>query len=280
MNVSYLTDQHIDNLVRNALTEDVGNGDLSAMLVPAAQIVHAQIINREPAILCGCQFLTKVFKQLDQNIQITMHAQDGDTLPANTIICDLSGPARPLLTGERTALNFLQLLSATATQTQKYVALIKETSCQILDTRKTIPGLRLAQKYAVACGGGVNHRLGLFDQIMIKENHITACGSIQAAVAAARTNAPNKKIIVEVETLTQLQEALAVNIEHILLDDFSVAQMQEAVSINQNRSKLEASGGINLNTVLAVARTGVNYISIGALTKNIQAIDLSMRIVS
>jgi nicotinate-nucleotide pyrophosphorylase (carboxylating) len=275
-----LTADYITNVVKCALDEDVRTGDLSADLLPADKIVHARLITRERAVVCGCDFVDAVFKMLDEQVSLTWLVRDGDRVQADTVLCALSGTARALLTGERTALNFLQLLSGTATTTQHYVSAIQGTSCQILDTRKTIPGLRLAQKYAVLCGGGVNHRFGLYDVIMIKENHKYACGSITQAVAKAREIHPDKKMIVEVENLVELQEALGVGVEHILLDNFSLADLSAAVNLNQHQAKLEASGGADLDSILTIARTGVDFISVGAITKHVRAIDLSLRVQS
>jgi nicotinate-nucleotide pyrophosphorylase (carboxylating) len=267
--------------VRVSLAEDVGTGDLTASLIPVDSIKRAQVISREHAYLCGQAWFDEVFRQLDPTIRVEWLANDGDAVSPNQIICKLSGSARAMLTGERTALNFVQTLSATATVTRQYVDAVAGTRCRILDTRKTIPGLRLAQKYAVRCGGGVNHRIGLFDAVLVKENHIIAAGSIAKAVAHARAIAGNRMVEVEVESIDELRQAFVTDIDRILLDNFTRADMCEAVKINQARNgkriELEASGNMTLQTLRSVAETGVDYISIGALTKHVQAIDLSMR---
>jgi len=267
--------------VAHALAEDVGAGDLTASLIPIGATGKAQVIAREAATLCGQAWFDEVFRQLDTGIHVEWLAKDGDRLGPNQTICKLTGTARGLLTGERTALNFVQTLSATATATRQYVDAVAGTGCRILDTRKTVPGLRLAQKYAVRCGGGTNHRIGLFDAILVKENHIAAAGSIGASVAKARETAGTKIVEVEVENLLQLREALATDIDRVLLDNFTNAHMVEAVGINRSRIgrkiELEASGNITLQTVRGVAETGVDYISIGGLTKHVRAVDLSMR---
>lgn len=267
----------IQTHVKLALQEDIGQCDLTADLIPADFTAHATILTRESATLCGQAWLTEVFNQLDPNIEITWHFNDSDKMQKNDVICELSGSARTLLTGERTAMNFIQTLSATATLTSRYTNAVAGLAVKILDTRKTIPGLRLAQKYAVRCGNGVNHRMGLFDGILIKENHIQAAGSISAAVNQAKQFHPSIEVEVEVENFVELQQALAANADIILLDNFDIPDLIKAVTLNQNRSQLEASGGITLNNVRAIAETGVDRISIGALTKDIQAIDLSMR---
>ncbi len=261
--------------VRRALAEDIGSGDITAQLVASDTLAHAQVISREPAVLCGTDWFDEVFRQLDNQVQIIWQVRDGASINTNQILCDLKGPVRALLEGERTALNFLQLLSATATQTQQYVKAVSDTNVKILDTRKTLPGLRLAQKYAVRCGGGNNHRMGLYDAFLIKENHIIAAGSIVQAIAAARRYAPYLQVEVEVETLEQINEAITADI--LLLDNFSISELDKAVTLVQDQVKLEASGGVTLETIHAIAATGVNFISVGAITKNIQAIDLSMR---
>lgn len=265
--------------VQRALMEDVGSGDITSQLIPLSRIMQGQVRSRETAVLCGSPWFNEVFRQLDASVEIIWYCQEGDTLIANQVLCALRGPARALLTGERTALNFLQLLSGTATIVQRYVNAIRGTSAQILDTRKTLPGLRGAQKYAVLSGGGRNHRLGLYDAFLIKENHILAAGSISAAVITARRLYPQLPIEVEVETLSQIEEALQVTVDSLLLDNFSVAQLKEAVALVQGRAKLEASGGITLENIRAIAETGVDFISVGTLTKHVQAIDLSMRFI-
>ena len=268
-----------------SLTKDSSNGDLTAQLIPATQTAMATIITRENAVICGIAWATQAFMQLDSHSQMQWYVTDGDMVKPDQLLCEIQGNARALLTAERTALNFLQLLSAVATQTRKYVDAIQHTNAQILDTRKTIPGLRLAQKYAVTVGGGHNQRLALYDGVLIKENHIAAAGSIDGALQAAvsLTNSPlnkNISIQIEVETLTQLGEALAAGAKSVLLDNFDLATLAEAVKLNQGRALLEASGGVDLNTVKAIAETGVDRISIGSITKNIRAVDLSMRIKS
>ncbi len=269
-----------DSITR-ALAEDVGTGDLTAGLVPASARARARVITREAAVLCGTHWVDAVFARLDPAIRITWHAADGDTVAPNQLLLEAEGPARGLLTGERTALNFLQMLSGTATAARRYVEAVKGTGCTILDTRKTVPGLRLAQKYAVRCGGGRNHRLGLFDGILIKENHIAASGSIGAAVAAARRLARQVPVEVEVESLEELAEAFAADADLALLDEFSLADLGTAVERNRARARplgLEASGGIDLDTIRSVAATGVDFISVGAITKHVRAVDLSMRL--
>ncbi|ABA57378.1 nicotinate-nucleotide pyrophosphorylase (carboxylating) [Nitrosococcus oceani ATCC 19707] len=263
--------------VRRALAEDIGTGDVTTTLIPATTKITATIICRETAILCGTSWFNEVFHQLDADIAIDWAKADGDLVPANQIICTLYGLARPLLSGERTALNFLQTLSGTATIAHRYASAVKGLPVRILDTRKTLPGLRQAQKYAVRCGGGHNHRHGLYDGILIKENHILAAGSITAAIARARIANSNLPVEIEVENLNELQQALAAGADILLLDNFDTPSLREAVRISQQRAKLEASGGITLKNIRQVAETGVDYISVGALTKDIRAVDLSIR---
>lgn len=266
--------------VRRALAEDIGSGDLTAALVPAAQTAHATILTRDDTVLCGRAWVEQVFHQLDPGIAVTWHAGEGTAVAAGTTLCELRGPARPLLTGERTALNFLQTLSATATAARAYVDAVAGTGTRILDTRKTIPGLRAAQKYAVRVGGAQNHRFGLFDAILVKENHIVAAGSITAAVTEARRLSPGVLLEVEVETIAQAAEAFAAGADRLLLDNFPLDRLREAVALRRERSPrtgLEASGGITLANIRAVASTGVDFISIGDITKNVHAVDLSMR---
>ena len=270
----------LERAVKQALDEDVGSGDPTAALIGEEVHSHARIIAREDCIVCGIAWVEQVFHQLDSRINIQWHVKDGDKASANTVICDLRGPARPLLTAERTALNFLQTLSAVATRTHRYVEAVAGTRAAILDTRKTIPGLRLALKYAVKTGGGVNHRIGLYDGILIKENHIAAAGGVVQVLKRASENNPGIPIQIEVETLEQLEQALASGAKLILLDNFTPARMSEAVTITAGRAALEASGGITLKNVREVAETGVDRISIGDLTKDITAIDLSMRFIS
>ena len=269
--------QLIINQAANALDEDVGSGDISAELIDAETRLETELLVREDAILCGCQWFDEVFRQCDERIDIQWHVQDGDQLTANTVVCAVSGPARGLLTAERSALNFLQTLSGTATLTRSYVDKIKHTDCKILDTRKTIPQLRFGQKYAVVCGGGSNHRIGLFDAFLIKENHLAASGSIAQTVARARQMHPQKLLEVEVEDLAQLQQAIDAGVDRALLDNFSIAKLKQAVELNDARIELEASGNVDLETVVEIAATGVDYVSIGAMTKNLRAIDFSLR---
>jgi nicotinate-nucleotide pyrophosphorylase (carboxylating) len=271
----------VNDQVKSALDEDIGTGDLTALLVPASQVVTATIIVRETAIICGIPWVNACFNQVDAHVKINWQVAEGERAQANQVLCEISGPARSLLTSERCALNFLQTLSATATETRKYVVAITGTQAQILDTRKTIPNLRLAQKYAVTVGGGYNQRLALYDGILIKENHIAAAGSIGAVMAQAFALNSGKSIQIEVENLQQLQEALEAGATSILLDNFSTALLCEAVNLNKQSGKravLEASGGITLENVREIALTGIDRISIGSITKNIQAIDLSMRV--
>ena len=264
-----------------ALREDIGSGDVSAALVPAGQRVRGSIVTREAAILCGRAWADETFRRLDPQVRLGWHAADGERIAADQVIFEIEGPARAVLTGERTALNFLQLLSGTATATRRLVDAVAGTPCRILDTRKTLPGLRTAQKYAVRCGGGDNHRMGLYDRVLIKENHIAAAGSLTAAIEAARRSAPELTVEVEVESPAELEEALGAHPDIIMLDDFSLAGLQAAVKLNQARGrpvKLEASGSVSPETVGAIAATGVDYISVGALTKHVRAVDLSMRL--
>jgi len=263
--------------VRAALAEDVGSGDVSAALIPAERRASAGLWCRESAVICGRQWVEATFRQLATDVVLDWMVSDGDRVAPDTLLCTIHGPARAMLTAERTALNFLQTLSATASATRAYVDAVAGTGCRILDTRKTLPGLRLAQKYAVTCGGGHNHRFGLHDMVLVKENHITACGSITAAVETARSQSPGIPIEVEVEDLEQLREAIAAGVDRILLDNMDCARLREAVAITVGRIPLEASGGITLENVRAVAETGVDFISVGALTKDIRAVDLSLR---
>jgi nicotinate-nucleotide pyrophosphorylase (carboxylating) len=260
-----------------ALAEDVGAGDLTAALIPEDARAEATVISRETAVLCGAAWFDAVFRQLDPRVAIDWRAADGDRIEPNQVLCTLRGPARPLLTGERTALNFLQMLSGTATLARRFADTVAGTGATILDTRKTLPGLRLAQKYAVRCGGCQNHRIGLFDAVLIKENHIMAAGSITNAIAAARRLHPGVTVEVEVENLAELEEALAAGPDIVMLDNFDLATMAEAVRIAGGRVKLEASGNVSFDTVRQIAETGVDYISIGGLTKDVRAVDLSMR---
>jgi nicotinate-nucleotide pyrophosphorylase (carboxylating) len=264
-----------------ALAEDIGQGDVSAALVPAAQRVRGRLITREAAVLAGRPWVDEIFRRLDPAVRLTWHAADAEPVTAGQVLFEIAGPARPVLTGERTALNFLQLLSGTATATRAYVDAVAGTRCRILDTRKTLPGLRTAQKYAVRCGGADNHRLGLFDQVLIKENHIAAAGSITAAIAAARAGPERVRIEVEVETAQELAEALAAAPDIIMLDEFSLSDLRAAVALRDAHAgavRLEASGGVSLKTVRAIAETGVDYVSVGSITKHVAAVDLSMRL--
>ena len=266
--------------VRRALAEDVGSGDLTAELIPAATRAVGQVMTREPAVVCGEAWFNEVFRQLDASVRVEWFAEEGANVRTNDVLCRVSGPARPILTGERTALNFLQTLSATATAARRYVDAVAGTGCRILDTRKTLPGLRTAQKYAVACAGASNHRQGLFDAVLIKENHIIAAGSIAAAVNAARRHASQAKVEVEVESLAELEAALTAGADMALLDEFSLADLARAVELNRARGRpmtLEASGGITLDGVRDIALTGVDFISVGGITKHVRAVDLSMR---
>jgi nicotinate-nucleotide pyrophosphorylase (carboxylating) len=272
-----LTDSIVEN-VKNALKEDIGSGDITAQLIPSDQQAKASIITREDCVFCGRDWVTEVFAQLDASVLIEWHINDGEFAPRNSILFTLSGNARSLLTGERAALNFVQTLSGTATTSRYYAKLVAHTQVKLLDTRKTLPGLRDAQKYAVACGGCHNHRIGLYDAFLIKENHIAACNGIAAAVATARTIAPGKPVEVEVENLEELNQALIANADIVMLDNFTLEDMRKAVAINQGQAKLEASGNVTETTLPLIAETGVDFISIGALTKHCRAVDLSMRI--
>ena len=267
----------IQTTVSSALAEDIGTGDVTAGLIPAAKQASATVISREAAVLCGTAWFDEVFRQLDPAVEVVWQYQDGDKVAANALLCTLTGSARSILSGERAALNFLQTLSATATATRAYVDLIAHTHCQILDTRKTLPCLRTAQKYAVLCGGGTNHRIGLYDRVLIKENHIMAAGSITAAIQQARQLHPNILVEVETENLAELAEATAAHADIIMLDEYSLDDMREAVRVTNGRIPLEASGSVNPQTVVAIAETGVDFISIGSITKHVRAVDLSMR---
>jgi nicotinate-nucleotide pyrophosphorylase (carboxylating) len=266
--------------VARALAEDIGGGDLTAALIPAARMGRATVITREAAVICGIPYVNACFTAVDARVRLHWHVVEGETAAAGQELLVVEGPARALLTGERAALNFLQLLSATATAAHAYAALLEGTGCRLLDTRKTIPGLRTAQKYAVRVGGGHNHRMGLFDGILIKENHIMAAGSIAGAVAAARQGSSRVPVEVEVEDLSELRQAIAAGADIALLDEFSLPAMREAVAVNSsapNPLKLEASGGVTADTIREIAGTGVDFISVGGITKHVRAIDLSMR---
>jgi nicotinate-nucleotide pyrophosphorylase (carboxylating) len=264
--------------VTRALAEDVHTGDLTAALIPAERTSHARLMTRQNGVLCGAEWFNRTFEELDPDVEIFWHHRDGDDITAGTSLCELEGRARAILTGERTALNFVQMLSGVATRTREFVRAVEGTRARILDTRKTLPGLRMAQKYAVATGGGTNNRIGLYDGILIKENHIVAAGSLANAVRDARRSVPEGTMLqVEVETLEQLREALDAGAKLILLDNFDPAGMREAVRVAGDRAELEASGGVTLDTVRAIAETGVHRISIGSITKDVKALDLSMR---
>jgi nicotinate-nucleotide pyrophosphorylase (carboxylating) len=261
------------------LAEDVGPADITAQLIPESQWAKARVITREPAILCGVAWVEEIYRRLDPTIQIRWSAADGDRLEAGQCFLEIEGPARRVLTGERAALNLLQTLSATATRTRRYVDLLEGTGVRLLDTRKTLPGLRLAQKYAVTCGGGHNHRIGLYDAFLIKENHIAACGGIAAAIKEARSIAHDLPVEVEVESFDELDQALTAGADIVMLDNFTLDDMREAVKRTAGRATLEASGNVDETTLRQIAETGVDCISSGALTKDVKAIDLSMRIV-
>jgi len=266
--------------VETALAEDVGSGDLTAELIDGAAWGRATVITREPAILCGKPYVDATFARVDARARVEWMAEEGAAVEPNQALFAVSGPARALLTGERTALNFLQLLSGTATATRRYAALLEGTGCRLLDTRKTLPGLRTAQKYAVRVGGGSNHRIGLFDAILLKENHIMAAGSITAAVTRARRAHPAASVEVEVETLDELEQATAAGADIALLDNFTLDDLRAAVAINRRAARpltLEASGGVTLDTIRSIGATGVDFVSVGAITKHLHAIDLSMR---
>ncbi len=264
--------------VERALREDVGSGDVTALLLPAERRARARVITREAAVLCGRDWFDACFAAVDPAVRVNWLAEEGARVAAGDVLCRVEGPARALVTAERCALNFLQTLSATATVTATYVAAVKGTRARILDTRKTLPGLRLAQKYAVRTGGGTNHRIGLFDAVLVKENHVAAAGSIAAAVARARELHPGLLVEVEVEDFVELREALAAQVDRIMLDEFEPEELVQAVVEVDGRVPLEVSGGVGLERVRAIAETGVDFISIGALTKHVRAVDLSMRV--
>ena len=273
-----ITAEYIAKVVTQALAEDIASGDITAELIGADVQARSRIVTREDGILCGTAFALEAFQQIDPSCHVEWAAQDGDAIAADSLVCTLSGPARALLTAERTALNFLQLLSGTASTAGQYAARVAHTGVKLLDTRKTVPGLRLAQKYAVTCGGCYNHRIGLFDAFLIKENHISAAGSIAEAVAAARDVAPDKPVEVEVENEAELEQALTAGADRIMLDNFTLEALRDAVSHTAGSADLEASGNVTDETLVAIAETGVDFISIGALTKHVRALDLSMRI--
>lgn len=278
-----LTRQDIQHLipdtVRHALAEDIGSGDITAQLIPLEQMATARVISRDEAVICGVDWVNEVFHQVDPEMTLDWKVDDGDMVSRDQVLFYSKGPARNLLTAERAALNFLQTLSGTATVSKHYADKVAGTAVKLLDTRKTLPGLRFAQKYAVTCGGCFNHRIGLFDAFLIKENHIMACGGIKEAIQQANQNEPGKPVEVEVETMDELQQALNAGADIIMLDNFSLDAMRKSVEITRGIAKLEASGGITDETLRPIAETGVDYISIGALTKHCQAIDLSMRLI-
>lgn len=264
--------------VAQSLREDIGDGDVTARLIPAGTQASGRVISRETATIAGTDWVAEVFRQVDPSVKLAWQVSDGETVSPDQVLFTMSGPARSLLSSERAALNWLQTLSGVATTCAGYAARVAHTDVRLLDTRKTLPGLRLAQKYAVNCGGCFNHRLGLWDAFLIKENHIAACGSIAQAVEAAHRIAPGKPVEVETENLEELAQALKAGADIIMLDEFSLEDMRTAVIINAGKSKLEASGGINEDTLVPIAETGVDFISIGALTKDLKAVDLSMRL--
>ncbi len=268
----------VHNDVRRALSEDIGSGDVTADLLPAGRLGSGRIVTREPAVICGQAWVDACFKQLDAAVRVEWNIAEGSRVTSGQVLCQLHGPVRALVTAERSALNFLQTLSATATTTATYVEAIRGTRARVLDTRKTLPGLRHAQKYAVRIGGGMNHRMGLYDAVLIKENHIAAAGSLSSAVTHARTLHPGILVEVEVENFSELREALATGVDRIMLDEFELEELIQAVAEVDGRIPLEVSGGVGIDRVRAIAETGVDYISIGALTKHIRAIDLSLRI--
>lgn len=269
----------IEQNVKTALQEDIGDGDITARLIPESEQATARVISREHATISGTAWVDEVFRQVDAGMDISWNVKDGDQVTPNQALFTVTGSARSILTAERAALNFLQTLSGTATVSQQYADKVATTKVKLLDTRKTIPGLRLAQKYAVTCGSCYNHRIGLYDAFLIKENHIMACGGIKAAIGTAQKTAPGKPVEIEVETLEQLNEALAADADIIMLDNFTLEQMREAVAITNGKAKLEASGNITDETLVPIAETGVDYISIGALTKHCRAVDLSLRLI-
>ena len=273
-----ITADYIAKLVAQSLTEDIAGGDITAELIDADVQASGRIVTREDGILCGTAFALEAFQQIDTSCRVEWAAQDGEAITADSLVCTLSGPARALLTAERTALNFLQLLSGTATTAGQYASRVAHTGVKLLDTRKTVPGLRLAQKYAVTCGGCYNHRIGLFDAFLIKENHISAAGGIAEAVATARDVAPDKPVEIEVENEVELEQALTAGADRIMLDNFTLEALRDAVAHTAGRAELEASGNVTDETLVAIAATGVDFISIGALTKHVKALDLSMRI--
>ncbi len=272
-----LRQARIEN-VAQSLREDIGDGDITARLIPTDKRAKGRVITRETATIAGREWVNEVFRQVDPSVELTWQVSDGDTVSPDQVLFTMEGPARSLLSAERAALNWLQTLSGVATSCAAYAARVAHTQVRLLDTRKTLPGLRLAQKYAVTCGGCFNHRIGLWDAFLIKENHIAACGSIAKAIEAAHRIAPGKPVEVETENLDELAQALKAGADIIMLDEFSLEDMRTAVATTGGKAKLEASGGINANTLVPVAETGVDYVSIGALTKDVKALDLSMRL--
>ena len=275
-----LTQTDINPIVKLALDEDIGSGDITAALVPSRDTAHASVITREAGVLCGTQFVDAVFYAVDAGVSVEWKKTDGDRLAPNDVLFTLAGNARSILTGERAALNFLQMLSGTASYSSSLVSLVEGTNAKLLDTRKTIPGFRYAQKYAVTCGGCFNHRIGLFDAFLIKENHIAACGGIRQAIEQARQSAPAKPIEIEVENLQELEQALTAKADRVMLDNFTLDDMRRAVAMTQGEAELEASGNVTEATLRSIAETGVDFISIGALTKVVMPLDLSLRLSS
>jgi nicotinate-nucleotide pyrophosphorylase (carboxylating) len=275
-----LTQTDINPIVKLALDEDIGSGDITAALVPSRDTAHATVITREAGVLCGTQFVDAVFYAVDPGVSVKWNKADGDRLAPNDVLFTLAGNARSILTGERAALNFLQMLSGTASYSASLVSLVEGTNAKLLDTRKTIPGFRNAQKYAVTCGGCFNHRIGLFDAFLIKENHIAACGGIRQAIEQARQSAPAKPIEIEVENLQELEQALTAKADRVMLDNFTLDDMRRAVAMTRGEAELEASGNVTEATLRGIAETGVDFISIGALTKVVMPLDLSLRLSS
>ena len=275
-----LTQTDINPIVKLALDEDIGSGDITAALVPSRDTAHASVITREAGVLCGTQFVDAVFYAVDPGVSVEWKKTDGDRLAPNDVLFTLAGNARSILTGERAALNFLQMLSGTASYSASLVSIVEGTKAKLLDTRKTIPGFRNAQKYAVTCGGCFNHRIGLFDAFLVKENHIAACGGIRQAIEQARQSAPGKPIEIDVENLQELEQALTAKADRVMLDNFTLDDMRRAVAMKQGEAELEASGNVTEATLRGIAETGVDFISIGALTKVVMPLDLSLRLSS
>ena len=275
-----LTQTDINPIVKLALDEDIGSGDITAALVPSGDAAHATVITREAGVLCGTQFVDAVFHAVDPGVSVKWNKADGDRLAPNDVLFTLAGNARSILTGERAALNFLQMLSGTASYSASLASIVQGTKAKLLDTRKTIPGFRNAQKYAVTCGGCFNHRIGLFDAFLIKENHIAACGGIRQAIEQARQSAPGKPVEIEVENLQELEQALTAKADRVMLDNFTLDDMRRAVAMTKGEAELEASGNVTETTLRGIAETGVDFISIGALTKVVMPLDLSLRLSS